>query len=228
MVEILPAILEKTKTAVEEKVFAVYELVDRVQIDIVDESFGEPTVKPDELGGVAAMVDIDYHLMVNEPKDWLDKIAVDEYTMVYGQVEKMSNISEFIAHGQQLGFWIGLALDIETPVEVIKPYVEEIDGLLLMSVKAGMQGQQFDTRVIHKIEDARALRHNLKLVVDGGIGVAEIKKCISAEWAVEMSKGEWERDLVDIAFAVGSELFSAPDLKKKLKNLQMLREEENV
>jgi pentose-5-phosphate-3-epimerase len=93
---------------------------------------------------------------------------------------------------------------------------------VLLSVKAGAQGQKFDDRVLAKIEHVRALRDDLPLIIDGGLGVEEIKRCIAAEWAQEMSEDELRRNLLDIHFAVGSQLFAADKLEEKLEALENL------
>jgi ribulose-phosphate 3-epimerase len=225
MVEILPAILEENFAEFEKQLKKVYGLVDRVQVDIIDESFGTPTVKPQEIGKIDTVIEFDFHLMVSEPIEWLASIPVQKASYVYGHVEKMGSVDEFLAHAQSLGLGAGLAVDIDTPIEKIKDVVWDLDGLCLLSVKAGKQGQEFDSRVLAKIEQARSMRHDLRIVVDGGLDVAQIKKCLAAEWASEIADEELERDFLNMAFAVGGHLLGSSDLKDKLYKLQNLREE---
>lgn len=225
MVTILPAILETTKTGFEEKLKRLYGLVDVVQVDIIDGVFApQKTVFPEDLKVINTAIKFDYQLMVEEPVDWLGRCQTPQARAVYGQIEKMSDPTEFVAKAQFIGFKVGLALDLDTPVERIKDYVWDLDGLILMSVPAGRGGQEFDDKVLKKIEHARALREDLPLVIDGGLDLKEIKRCISAEWAEELAKDELDRNFLDISFAVGKHLFDAPDLKQKLEDLENLKE----
>jgi ribulose-phosphate 3-epimerase len=225
MVEILPAILEPDFVGFERQIRKVFGLVDRVQVDIIDESFGAPTMKPSEVLKIDSIIEYDFHLMVKEPIEWLGTVPVGDGTYVYGHVERMSSVSDFLGEAEAIGLGAGLAIDIDTPVDAIKDFVFDLDGICLLSVKAGKQGQEFDPRVLKKIEQVRAMRHDLRIVVDGGLDVTNIKKCIAAEWAIEMAKDEFERDFLNIAFAVGGHLLKAENVKDELYKLQNLQED---
>jgi len=95
---------------------------------------------------------------------------------------------------------------------------------LLMSVRAGFQGQDFDEMVLAKIEAVRAMRSEVPIVVDGGLDVAEIKKCIGAEWAEQIREEELDRNFLDIEFVVGGRLLQAGDVAAKLEKLRKLEE----
>lgn len=225
MVSILPAILETTKEGFEAKLKRLFGLVDLVQVDIIDGIFAEQkTVSPEDLKGINTAIKFDYQLMVDEPMDWLNRCQTPQASGVYGQIERMSDPAEFIGKAQFLGFKVGLALDLDTPVERIKEFVWDLDGLILMSVPAGKGGQVFDEKVLKKIEHVRAMRDDLPLVIDGGLDLKEIKRCIGAEWAEELAEDELNRNFLDISFAVGKSLFDATDLKQKLESLERLKE----
>lgn len=225
MVSIIPAILETTPAGFEAKLKKLFGLVDAVQVDVIDGVFApEKTVFPEELKEIETAIKFDYQLMVDEPVGWLNRCQTPQARAVYGHIEKMSDPAEFIGKAQFIGFKVGLALDLDTPVERIKEYVWDLDGLILMSVPAGRGGQTFDEKVLKKIEHARALRDDLPLVIDGGLDVPQIKRCISAEWAQELAEDELHRNFLDISFAVGNHLFTAPDVKQKLEDLENLRQ----
>jgi ribulose-phosphate 3-epimerase len=223
MVTILPAILAPTKIEFETDLKKFFGIVDLVQVDIVDGIFApEKTVTPEDLKEINTAIKFDYHLMVDEPVKWLERCQTPQARGVYGQIERMADPAVFLAKAEVLGFEVGLALDLETPVEKIKDLIWDLDGLVLLAVKAGHQGQKFDERVLGKIEQARALRRDLPLVVDGGLDTEEIKRCIGAEWAEEMVKDELNRNFLDISFVVGSHLLSASNVKEKLESLERL------
>lgn len=225
MVSIIPAILASTREEFEEKLKRVFGLVDGVQVDIIDGQFAPTrTVSPEDLKSINTVIKFDYQLMVKEPIEWLERCLTPQARGVYGHIERMADPAAFVAKAQVLGLKVGLALDLDTPLERIRDYVWDLDGIILMSVKAGASGQNFDERVLQKIEHARGLRDDLPLIIDGGLDVATIKRCIGAEWAAEIAEDDLHRNFLDISFAVGSHLLEAADVAGKLESLERLEE----
>lgn len=226
MVKIIPAILAKDLKEWEEKFDMVKGLAERVQLDVVDGVFDEnKTIFPQDLVGLEmGGVKIDVQLMVDEPIEWLEQCSAISADRVFGHVEKMEDEVLFVAEAQVKEFGVGLALDLDTPVSRIASVIDDLDAVLLMSVKAGETGQEFVDKVLPKIEEVRKLRKDIVICVDGGLDVGEIKQCITAEWAEEIREGEFHKNLLDIEFAVGGHLFGAPNTEEKLNDLQHLRE----
>lgn len=223
MIKIIPAILARNMGEFEEKFNLVLGKVERVQVDIVDGVFAEArTVGPEELGDLDTVVEFDMHLMVEEPVRWIDRCVTGGASRIFGQVEKMSDFVNFVAEAQVAGLGVGLALDIETPVEIISEVIYDLDGVLLMAVKAGASGQEFDDRVLAKIEKIREMRDDVTIVIDGGLNEERIKDCVAAEWAEEIREGELHRNFMDMEFAVGTHLFDEDDIEGELGRLQHL------
>jgi ribulose-phosphate 3-epimerase len=105
--------------------------------------------------------------MTDEPTQYLEKLSNVGFRRFIGHVEKMSNVDEFVARGQLLGE-VGLALDNPTPLDKINIDFEDLDVLLLMSVNAGLSGQEFLNSTLDKIKSVRA-KSVLPIQVDGGI-----------------------------------------------------------
>lgn len=225
-VVIVPTILTDNLTEFENKLAKVSSLVERVQIDVVDGVFADnKTLEPQDLVGVTmGGVKLDIHLMVDEPIEWLEQCKTIGADRVIGHIERMEDLILFVAEAQIKGFGVGLGVDIETDVEKLKSVIEDIDMVLLMSVKAGRGGQQFDERVLPKIEAIRAMRRDVIIMIDGGLGIKEIKKCLVAEWAQEIKEDRLNKDFLFMEFAVGSRLLKAEDVEKKLTQLKTLRE----
>ena len=166
MVDIIPAILEKDATSFEEKLKKVWGEVKRVQIDIIDGKFAPTeTVEPEVLLNIDTIVDFEGHLMVEKPEDWVERCVTAGMTALYGQVEKMEDMVRFIADTQASGLLVGLAYDIDTPLDGLENFINDLDGVLLMSVKAGTQGEkEFDKKVLSKIKEVRKLNKRINLV----------------------------------------------------------------
>lgn len=119
----------------------------------------------------------DVQLMVTRPRDFIAafaKAGADRIT-VHIETEHLDHdprrtLAEIRAHGCK----VGLALNPETPVQAIEPYLAEIDLLLVMTVHPGFGGQKFLPATVEKIEAAyvrRATRGLAFLIeIDGGIG----------------------------------------------------------
>ena len=224
MVTIVPAILEKDISSFEEKLKKVWGITKRVQMDIIDGKFAPTeTVMPEILLNIDTIVDFEGQLMVDKPEEWVDRCAAAGMTALYGHVEKMEDRAKFIADTEAAGMKAGLAFDIDTPLVGLEGMINSLDGVLLMSVKAGSQGvQKFDERVLSKIKKVRGMSEFVKIVVDGGLNVENIKKCLVAEWAQEIAEDEFNKSFLGMEFAVGSDLLGAENVEEELKRLESL------
>lgn len=221
MIEIIPAILPRNKAELEEKLRLVWGNVNRVQLDIVDGEFAEAkTVGPEVLAEIDTIVRWDVHLMVDKPEEWLGRCVDGGVDRVFGQVERMVDKNKFIADAQSMGMYVGLAYDIDTPLDGFEDVSNDLDAVLLMAVKAGAQGREFDKRVLEKIKLVRKIDKDLPIVVDGGLDMDNIIKSLAAEWAEEMAEEELNRSFVGMEFVVGSELWKAEDVLRKLEELR--------
>jgi ribulose-phosphate 3-epimerase len=171
-------------------------VVETFQIDINDGTFlGTKTIIPEDLQGFKTKLFLDFHLMVNEPIDWIIRCTSAGANRVIGQVEHMTSQVEFVKKCQYFGVKKGLAFDIETDVSTLgKDILQQLDVILLMDYSAGEGGQPFNEQVLEKIKHFNDLRQNehlpFKICCDGGIRVETIKKVVDAG-ADEVTVGKW-------------------------------------
>ena len=66
---------------------------------------------------------------------------------------------------------MGIALEPTTNVDVLLPFLSDLDLVLIMAVKTGKSGQTFNEVVLQKIKKLASARaqYNFKIEVDGGI-----------------------------------------------------------
>ena len=125
----------------------------------------------------------DCHLMVEKPYDFIDaffKAGVDNITVHYEALgDKTGEALEYI---RSLGIKAGLSISPDTPVEVISPYVDKVDMVLIMSVYPGFGGQKFIPESLEKIAKAREMTkdYNVDIEVDGGVYEENIKTVVDA------------------------------------------------
>ncbi len=192
--QIIPAILTNNPQELQDKIALVEGLVSRVQIDIIDGVFANnKTVDLGAVGNLETSLFLDVHLMTKEPVDWIEKsvramthlhstngLRRGEADRIIGQVELMSDQIEFVENVQKVAHSVGFALDLNTPVSAIDPLLlNNLDVILIMSVKAGLGGQKFNTVVIEKVKELSKTRerdsNSFRICVDGGVGTENIK-----------------------------------------------------
>lgn len=223
MVTIVPSILEKDISSFEDQLKKVWGRVKRVQMDIVDGKFEQiKTVTPEILLNIDTIVEFEGHLMVDKPEEWIERCASAGITAVYGQVEMMEDKVRFVADAEFSGMKTGLAYNIETPLTGLEDIIDNIDVVLLMSVKAGAQGRDFDERVLEKIKEVRKMSKTVTIQVDGGLNVENIKKCLVAEWAEEITEDEFDKSFLGIEFVVGSDILNAENIDSEIEKLENL------
>lgn len=134
---------------------------------------------------------LDAHLMVSDPVKYalpMIKAGAHGITFHIETVENPVYVAKLI---RSLGAQhVGITLDPETPAELIYPALDEVDLVLVMSVKPGFSGQKFKPEVLPKCEAIKKrLRPNQRLQIDGGIAPDSIGLARSAgvDWFVVAS-----------------------------------------
>ena len=166
---IIPTILEKTWEEIETKLEIYKNFASTVHVDFIDGKFAPETtfLDPEPFSKYSKYFKLEAHLMTDEPIFYLRKLADAGFKTFLGQIERMNDQTEFVTKGQELGS-VGLALDIETPVDSIKVPLEDLDQILLMDIIAGASGRPFDERVLPKIKSLFDQSFS-NIEVDGGV-----------------------------------------------------------
>ena len=96
----------------------------------------------------------DCHLMIDNPGTLLEAFAEAGADGITVHVE-LGDPRSLLAHIRDLGLRAGLSFEPETPYAEVRPYLAEIDLLLVMSVRTGFGGQPFMPEVLDKVRSAR-------------------------------------------------------------------------
>ena len=204
--EIIPTILVKTFEEVKERIRLVENYVDWVQLDIMDGVFVENLTwnNPEDLKDFKTKVKLEAHLMVQNPEkiidSWLE--VVDRIIVHYESSEK---IQEIINKVHKNGKQIGVALNPETSIEVAKPFLNDLDLILLMSVQPGKGGQEFELEILEKIRNLRNIWPGGNIEVDGGVSDKNIKEIFNAGANL---------------FCVGTYIYQSGDIKQVINKLK--------
>lgn len=180
MIKIIPAILTNDLSELEEMVSRCEGVADRVQVDVIDGVFADnKTLDPALLADIDTNLNIDFHLMVKEPINWVEKCVSAGADRVIGQIEKMSDQIAFVGKVQEVGLSVGLAVDLTTSIsELDSTILTDLDVVLVMSVPAGFGGQEFDKKALEKIKKLDEIRQHdstpYKICDDGGITLESV------------------------------------------------------
>jgi ribulose-phosphate 3-epimerase len=166
---IVPAILENNWEEIEKKLEICREFAPTIHIDFIDEKFSSSKTFFDfePFNKYGEYFNLEAHLMVSEPINYLEKLSANGFKKFMGHIEHMSDQVAFVARGEELGA-VGLALDLDTPIDAIKVPLDDLDQILLMSINAGASGQKFEPKVLDKIKSLRS-KYLGKIEIDGGI-----------------------------------------------------------
>lgn len=147
--------------------------VSNIGIDMIhyDVSNNESTLSLKDIKKLkkCTFLPFDIHIYTEDPISDLQNITLESTDRVAIHVECNYTTSEIITAKNKLGCLLGLALNIETPIDNIIPYLEYIDYVLFMAVPPGISGKSFDMSVIDKIKAFREQYPNYSITIDGGI-----------------------------------------------------------
>lgn len=121
----------------------------------------------------------DVHLMITKPERFIKDFADAGADMITFHVEATENVEECIDLIHSFGKKAGLALNPETPIEKVTPFIGKADMFLVMSVHPGYGGQKYIEEVNPKIQQLRELCGADYLIeVDGGIKASNVKSVV--------------------------------------------------
>jgi ribulose-phosphate 3-epimerase len=122
----------------------------------------------------------DCHLMIANPGEVIDLYAQSGADLITFHLEAAKNHAhEIIQNIKRLGVKAGLSIKPDTDIDTLKPYLNEIDLILVMSVEPGKGGQAFLDSALDKIRTLfkwREQGHHYWIEVDGGINLETAKK----------------------------------------------------
>lgn len=171
-------------------------------------SFGEPVLKCVK---AKATVPIDTHLMIKDPIRYIDSYAEQGSDMITFHLEAAEDPAAVIRRIHDNGCKAGISIKPDTPVGAVRPYIESVELVLVMTVNPGFGGQVFLPQTLGKISELRYLIDGIDkdifLEVDGGINAKTVKLC---------------RQAGANAFVSGTYIFSAQDKAAAVWSLRQI------
>jgi ribulose-phosphate 3-epimerase len=170
-----------------EQVKLVEPHAEAIHIDIMDGHF----VPPIALGAVVVSSlrpvtarRLHGHLMVDAPGDFFDDLAEAGLDLVSFHIEAVGDPGPAIQKARGAGMGVGLTANLETDLDELMPYVDQVDDVMLMSIPPGWSGQTTDPEVYPRLEAMRKeidrLGLDVPLEIDGGVNVANAQRAVDA------------------------------------------------
>jgi ribulose-phosphate 3-epimerase len=124
---------------------------------------------------------LDVHLMIENPERFIARYRRAGADLLTVHAEAVREPAAVLRQIRALGALAGLAVNPATPIESIRPALEDCDVVLVMSVHPGFGGQAFNPVALEKLRWLR--KHaaaDMLLEVDGGVNAETIGRCVLA------------------------------------------------
>ncbi|MGZ5213174.1 MAG: ribulose-phosphate 3-epimerase [Actinomycetota bacterium] len=158
-----------------------------IHIDVMDAHFVPPlTIGPVVVASLRPVTErvLHGHLMVEAPEGLFDDLAQAGLDIVSFHHEAVEDPAPVIAKARGAGMRVGMTLNKETPVEAIFPYLDDLDDVMLMSIRPGWAGQELDAEVYPRLEAVRAEVDRrgspTSVEIDGGVKIENARRAIDA------------------------------------------------
>lgn len=179
--QIYPAILAHSEEEFIAKVEHIRALDLPLHVDVMDGKFVDNTTwaDPRRMREIMHGLEYEVHLMVHNPDNVIDAWCAAGAARIFYHSEAEGDLQK-IAAKKHDGCHIGVALNPGTEVTKVAHLIERTHLCLVMSVKPGWSGQQFQEKALRKIKLLKAMREHMDVTVDGGVNLETITKIKAA------------------------------------------------
>ena len=123
---------------------------------------------------------LDVHLMIVEPEKYVERFCLAGADIVSFHPDATTKCEETLELIAKHGKKRGLVLNPDKPVDLIEPYFDKIDMVIIMGVFPGFGGQKFIPEVLDEVRYLRSKRPNLDIELDGGVNEENAKSITDA------------------------------------------------
>src|SRR5947209_2751100 len=150
---------------------------------------------------------LDVHLMIEHADHYVPRFvdAGANSITVHVESEAKHDVGKTLQQIRDAGCRVGLTLNPATPFELLEPFLDKIDMLLVMTVHPGFGGQSFRAEQMEKVKRAKSLNSKIDIEVDGGINPETARVSIQNGANV---------------LVAGTSIFKADDYAKAIRDLR--------
>jgi ribulose-phosphate 3-epimerase len=160
---------------------------DMIHVDVMDGHFvpnltiGPPVIKALKKN---CSLKFDVHLMISPVHKYIEDYAAAGADIITIHPEATDNLEESILKIKSLNKKVGVSLNPESKIGLIKNLLNQIDLVLIMSVNPGFGGQKFMPEVLNKIKELKKIQAKQSIYfdieIDGGINFDNCKAAIES------------------------------------------------
>ena len=207
---VAPSILSADLGRLAEEIARVEQAgADLLHVDVMDGHFVRNlTFGPVVVEAIRRATDLnlDVHLMLDNPADFFEPFAEAGADNITFHAEVTDEPAEFARRIHDLGCDAGITVNPDAPVDLLRPAMDDVEMVLIMSVCAGFGGQAFMPETLEKVRTVRPwLARGQRLEIDGGINPDTAPRAVAAG--------------ADILVA-GTAVFGAPDATVAIRRLR--------
>lgn len=206
---VVPAIIPRNKEQMLEEIKRVSGFAKLIQIDILDGIFtpfktwpfnGQDTdyfakLKTEEEGLPAwDNVDYEFHLMIQDPEEYIESFIHAGANTIIVQVEAINNFKKILDLCRQNEVSLGVAIKPKTDIEKITAIADQVDFIQVMgSDLLGKHGESLQDKAIERIKELRELYPEKVIAIDIGVN-SETKDLLVEAGATKLISGS---DILD-------------------------------
>ena len=187
-VKVSPSILASNFSSLGEEVQSITKAgADYIHVDVMDGHFvPNLTIGPDVVKSIRDKSDIpfDVHLMIDPVQPYIEGFVNAGADIISIHPEANDDTDACLKKIKSHNVKAGLAINPDTNWEAVKPYMDILDLILVMSVYPGFGGQKFISSALDKLKLLRKeidqSGRDIELEIDGGINFENIQSVIDA------------------------------------------------
>ncbi|GBE18436.1 ribulose-phosphate 3-epimerase [archaeon BMS3Abin16] len=201
---IVPGVIAKSQEELDIMLEKVRGKARRIMLDVMDGKFVSNSSLDFDFQVPAGAFEYEAHLMVDDQVGWVRSNA-GKVDIVVMQVEALEDIGEAIRFAREQGLAVTLALNPETKLDIVLPYLNEINAVLILTVEPGRYGAPFVPETLAKIRRLREINPWIPIEVDGAMNPVNARLARRAGATI---------------FASGSYVIKSSDPARAIKELE--------
>lgn len=187
--QLAPSILTADFGRLAEEIASVESIVDWFHLDVMDGHYVENlTFGPSTVEAIARVTNrpLHVHLMITDPDRYARVFADAGATRISFHPEVTSDVAATIGTIAETGVGVGMAVHPDIPIEVVRTHLDDVQVVLMMTVRPGFGGQSFLDDVVPKIREAADMLRasgksaDIDIEVDGGVNLETLDRAVAA------------------------------------------------
>lgn len=184
--EIIPTLFALDKSIFKKKLDKIGKFSNKIHLDFMDGKFTpSSSVSLNDMSDILEFKNVEFeiHLMAFEPEQYISKIkklGIKKVLIQFEAFETNTELMYSIDLFKEKELKVFLVINPTTDVEEVYPYIDEVSGIMLMSVWPGKEGQKFIENTYNKIIELRENQPKVLIQIDGGVSESNTELLLKA------------------------------------------------